>query len=306
VAPFGKAGNSRNTLYHIHPFASFGENLKIAALWSGGKDSCLSTYEAVSAGYEVAYLLSFNYEDGSQGKKNTIPSRPLSVIYNRLGRAGPSVISNIISFVYKDLSRMIPHEISPEIVCMQAQAMGIPIIQKEVRWDTFEQYLKSTMKMLKKMGIEGLVFGVVPPHYPIDSSEKLREYRTLIEHKRWMERLCGELDIKPITTLWESTPERILRDFVTNGFEAIIVVVDSKYFGREWLGSRINEDFIEKVADLNRRKNMHIGGSGYHTLVVDGPIFKKRLEIVRSKQVWRNGYGILDISSVNLVSKEEN
>jgi uncharacterized protein (TIGR00290 family) len=183
--------------------------------------------------------------------------------------------------------------------------MEIPLIQGEVKWDTIEQYLKSSMRKLKQTGIEGLVFGVVPPHYPIDSSEKLREYRTLMAHKEWMNRVCRELGVKLITPLWESNPEQILRDFVAKGFEAIIVVVDSKYFDAEWLGRKIDYDFVNTVRKLNRERSVHIGGSGYHTLVTDAPLFKKRLRIIRSRKTWKNGYGVLDILKVDLVGKGE-
>jgi len=271
--------------------------LKVAALWSGGKDSCLSTYRAISQGFEVSQLISFNYTGEDTGASN----RPLSYIYNRIGRASPNFVSDIVSFAFKDLSRMVPHDVSPEIIALQAKAMEIPVIMKEVQWDTFEQHLKSTMKMLKQQGVEGLVFGVVPPHYPIYNSERLREGKTLMAHKGWINRVCHDVGIQPITPLWDSNPEQILIDLVDGGFETIIVVVDLKHFNKEWLGRKIDHDFIRDVCA--HEKEVHIGGSGYHTLVTDGPLFKKTVKIVKSKKVVKNGYSILDISQVELVKK---
>jgi uncharacterized protein (TIGR00290 family) len=272
--------------------------LKVAALWSGGKDSCLSTYRAISQGFEVSQLISFNYKSDTS---DSISDRPLSYLYNRVGRATPNFVSNVVSFVYKDLSRMVPHDVSPEIIVKQAQAMEIPVIMKNVRWDTFEEQLKITMKDLKQKGVEGLVFGVVPPHYPIVNSERLREGKTLMAHKGWINRVCHEVGIQPITPLWESSPEQILVDLVENGFETIIVVVDLKHFNKEWLGRKIDYNFIKDVRA--HEKEVHIGGSGYHTLVIDGPLFKKSVKIVKSKKIVKNGYSILDISQVELVKK---
>jgi uncharacterized protein (TIGR00290 family) len=278
--------------------------MKVAALWSGGKDSCLASYDATLEGYEVSHLLSYAYEGNNEAASANMQTSPLARIYNSVGKVTPSVLQNLLSVVYnKDLSTMIPHEVSAEIIDLQAQAMGIPLIQGGVRWDTIEQFLKCNLSMLKKTGVEGLVFGVVPPHYPIDSSEKLREYRTLLAHKEWMNRLCLELDLKPITPLWERSPEQILSDLVEKGFEAIIIVVNSKYFGEEWLGRKIDMDFIKAAYRLEREKSVHIGGSGYHTLVLDGPSFKKSLKIVRSRKIWKNGYGVLEISKVELQEK---
>jgi diphthamide synthase (EF-2-diphthine--ammonia ligase) len=46
------------------------------------------------------------------------------------------------------------------------------------------------------------------------------------------------------------------------------------------------------------------GGEG-ETLVVDGPIFKKRVEIVKSRIVWdrKTGSGYLDIKEAKLIPK---
>lgn len=148
-----------------------------------------------------------------------------------------------------------------------------------------------------------MVFGVVPPHYPLDSSEKLREYRTLVAHKEWLNRLCNELDLTPITPLWETSPEQILKELVAKGIEAIIIVVNSKYFGEEWLGRKIDQNFIDAAYKLKREKSVHIGGSGYHTLVINAPSFKKRLKIAQGRKMWKNDYGVLEISRVELENK---
>ena len=118
-----------------------------------------------------------------------------------------------------------------------------------------------------------------------------------------MNRICRELDVKPITPLWESNPDQILKDLIAKGFESIILVVDSKYFGEEWLGRKIDKDFLDAAYKLKREKSVHIGGSGYHTLVLDGPLFKKRLKIQKSRKIWKRGYGVLEIDKLDLVAK---
>jgi uncharacterized protein (TIGR00290 family) len=277
--------------------------VKVAALWSGGKDSCLAAYEAVSKGFELSTLLSFDYKGPHNGPSGGQPNL-LSSIYDRVGRASPSIVSNVLSVIYKkDLSRMVPHEIAPEIISTQAQAMEIPLLQREVTWETFERELRSALRELKPKGIEGLVFGVVPPHYPVDTSEKLREYTTLKHHKEWISRVCNDSGITPITPLWEKTPDQILIELVDKDFEVIIVVVDSKLLEEKWLGRKIDSEFIDTVHKLNRQKGTHIGGSGYHTMVTDGPIFKKRLKIVKSRKVTKKGYLVLDITEMQAVIK---
>jgi len=277
--------------------------MKVAALWSGGKDSCLASYEASLKGFEVSNLINFVLKDDGRVRRNRV-SNFLSHIYRRVDSRSPAIASNLLSLVYKDLSRMVPHEVVPEVIALQAKAMEIPIVQREVRWDTLEVNLKSTMRTLKRIGIEGLVYGIDPPHYSLQRSEKLREQHTFLAHKDWVHRVCGELGIKPITPLLGRNPDQILADFVKKGFQAIIVVVDSKLLGEEWLGCKLDHDFLHQVSGLNTLRGMHVGGSAYHTLVIDGPLFKKRLSILKGRKVFKNGYFVLDLLKVELTKKE--
>ena len=114
-----------------------------------------------------------------------------------------------------------------------------------------------------------------------------------------MNRICHELNVEPITPLWEN--HQILRDLIAKGFLSIILV-DSKYFGAEWLGRKIDKDFLDAVYEPKREKSVHIGGSGYHTLVLDGP-FKKRLKIQKSRKIWKRGYGVLEVDELEIVAK---
>jgi|GEM_PF-279525 len=277
--------------------------MKVASMWSGGKDSSLATYEAILQGHTVTDLVSYSYKGTAQTNPN-MPVSPLSRIFNVVGRAAPSIVSNLVSVVYhKDLSTMIPHEVAPQIIQKQAQAIDVPLVQGEVRWDTIDQFLKTSIHGLKEKGVGGLVFGVVPPTFPLDTSEKLREYQTLIAHKEWMNRICHELDVKPITPLWESNPDQILRDLIDKGFESIILVVDSKYFGEEWLGKKIDKNFLDAAYKLQKEKSVHVGGSGYHSLVLDGPFFKRKLKILKSRKIWKRDYGVLEIDKLELAAK---
>lgn len=260
--------------------------MRVAVAWSGGKDSCLACYEVVSKGFQVSSLLNFVFRDVSKWT--------------------PRKVSSLRNLFFRDVSRWSLHKVAPELIAMQAQAMEIPIVQRETAWDEFEDQFKSTIRKLEPTDVEGAVWGVVPPHYPLDSSEKLRQYSTLEAQKEWIRRVCGELGIKPITPLWGRDPEQILADFVEKGFEAIVVAVNGD-LGEEWLGRKVNHDFLHDIRRLNRERGIHVCGQlgEYHTLVTDGPLFKKRLEVLQSKKMSKNHCLFLDISKVELIEKVE-
>lgn len=168
------------------------------------------------------------------------------------------------------------HGLDPKLMVAQSQAIGIPIIQREVTWDTYEEEFKATMIKLKQMGIKGAVFGDID----------------IQEHKDWVNRVCSEVGIIPMELLWSLDPEQILTDFIDEGFEAIVVNVKAELFGQEWLGRKVDRRFLRDLQRLQAEHDVHICGElgEYHTLVTDGPIFKRRIRILDSRKVLRKGY----------------
>ena len=201
-------------------------------------------------------------------------------------------VSHLLNFISKE-ERCMSHGLDSKLMVAQSQAIGIPIIQREVTWDTYEERFKAAMRELKQMGIEGAVFGDID----------------IQEHKDWVNRVCSEVGIIPMEPLWGLNPEQILTDFIDEGFEAIVVNVKAELFGEEWLGRKVDRSFLQELQKLRSEKDFHIcGESGeYHTLVIDGPIFKGRIKMLDSKRVLREGYWsfwLLDILRYQIEEKE--
>jgi len=185
------------------------------------------------------------------------------------------------------------HGLDPKLMVAQSQVIGIPIIQREVTWDTYEEEFKATMTELKKVGVDGAVFGDVD----------------LQEHKDWVDKVCSEVGITPIEPLWGLNPKQILDDFIDKGFEAIVINVKADLFGQEWLGRKVDRKFLREIQRLQAEHNLHICGElgEYHTLVTDGPIFKRRMKILDSRRVLRKGYWeywLLDVLKYDVEEKD--
>lgn len=181
------------------------------------------------------------------------------------------------------------HRFSPELLEKQSQAIGIPLVQRQSTMPTYEADFKNVILDLKKDGIEGGVFGDID----------------LEEHREWVERICRQTDITPHLPLWGLSQEKILKDFIGLGFEAIIVVTKADLLGEEWLGKKVDVDFLSYLSELGKREDVTPSGEAgeYHTLVINGPIFKKRLEILETENKFNNGYWFLEISKSELRDK---
>ena len=81
------------------------------------------------------------------------------------------------------------------------------------------------------------------------------------------------------------------------GFEAVVVATKADILGEEWLGRRIDLDFINQLAEFQETNSVTPCGEAgeYHTLVIDGPIFQNRLEIRETRKVLRDKHWFLEI-----------
>ncbi len=187
-------------------------------------------------------------------------------------------IQYLLNMISEDGKYSRSHGLSSNILKIQAKNIGIPLIQCRSSWKDYEENFKKTVLKLKKEGIEGGVFGDID----------------LPEHREWVERTCKDLRIKPALLLWKENQEKLLKDFVTLGFKAIVVTVRRDLLSQEWLGHQINERFINDLKALN---NVDLCGEKgeYHTFVFDGPIFKKRLKFTLGKKIIKNNHCFLEI-----------
>jgi len=177
------------------------------------------------------------------------------------------------------------HRLSAELLMAQSQAVGIPLYQRRASWNTYEREFTRALTSLKRKDIEGGIFGDL----------------ALDEHREWVERVCTEAGIVPLLPLWGMERKNLLRAFMTAGFEAIVVAVRNDIMDDHWLGRQIDEDF---VAQMEKRGIDVCGENGeYHTLVIDGPIFKRRIALGETKMSRRGTMTFLQVLGYSLADK---
>ena len=181
------------------------------------------------------------------------------------------------------------HGLSSKILQMQSEAIGIPLVQRRTTWNSYESEFKNMIRTFKQEGIDGGVFGDMD----------------IEEHRQWVERVCQEMDIVPYLPLWQENQDKILRDFIDSGFEAIVIATRADLLGEEWLGRRIDLDFIDRIVELGKTSDITPCGEAgeYHTLVIDGPLFKKRMEIIETRKVLKEKHWFLEILDLDLRHK---
>jgi len=173
-----------------------------------------------------------------------------------------------------------------------SQAMEVPLIQAETPGEKEEELedLMHALMNLKNKGVEAIFTGAIHSEY----------------QKSRIDGLCKEIGLKSIAPLWHRDPQEYMQEVIDLGFEVIITSVSAEGLDESWLGRVIDEDLLEELRVLNEKHGLHMAfeGGEAETLVLDGPIFKKRLNILDTKKVWNVDSGHLVIKDAELVDKD--
>jgi len=192
-------------------------------------------------------------------------------------------ICYLASMITEHTGRLWPHYLTPDVLRMQAKAMDIPIVQ---RWTTIPDYKAEYIDMLSSLKQKGITLGVFGD---VKNGNELAD-----EHRKWVEEVCSASGMAASQPLWEKEREAILNEFIEAGFEAVIIASDKDRLGKQWLGRPLDRELIDELRA--RHKLAPDGDVGYyHTFVIDGPLFKRRLEILEANPVLKGPIWYLDI-----------
>ena len=103
-----------------------------------------------------------------------------SALYEAIGRGYE--ISHLVNFISQEFQRVSFHGTEAKLIQLQSQAISIPLLQKKTTPDGYEEEFKEAIRSLVPSGIKGVVFGDI----------------YLEEHKKWVERVCGELGLRAV------------------------------------------------------------------------------------------------------------
>jgi len=177
------------------------------------------------------------------------------------------------------------HTPAVDLAVLQAEAMGLPLVLRETAGEPEAELedLRAALRAAKaSYGIEGVITGALWSRYQKDR----------------IERIAAEERLKVFSPLWHCNQETELR-LVVSTFEIIFTGIGAYGLDRSWLGRPIGMADVDRLvalsAKLARRlgdehtttmvPGLNIAGEGgeFESLVLDGPLFKKRLVILESE-----------------------
>ena len=195
-------------------------------------------------------------------------------------------IRYIISFVSENPDSYMFHTPNIDLVKEQARLLNIRHVEIQTKGEK-EKELEDIKEAILEIRneIDCIGAGALASRYQYDR----------------VSNICKELGLRTYTPCWMQNDEEHWKELLDAGFEVMITGVAAGGLGKEWLGRKIDWKGLEELKKIKEKYRIHIGGEGgeFESLVLDCPLYKKKIEIKGSKIIWEK-----ETESGHLVIKE--
>ena len=184
------------------------------------------------------------------------------------------------------------HTPNTHLVPLQAEAAGLPLVTVETegrKEAELDDLLRALALAREQYGIEGVVTGALMSVYQATR----------------VQRICRELHLWCFNPLWYVDPERYMKDLIASGFSVIVTGVFAAPFTEDWLGRAIDQNALADLHRYAKSDRITLTGEGgeYETLVLDCPVFEKRIAVREAEKEYAHFRGFFRVKRAALEMK---
>jgi len=203
---------------------------------------------------------------------NWSSGKDAALAYKLLQEQDTYKVTRLLTTVNDESDRVVMHGVREELLDMQAEMMGLPLIKVKLPAaptdDIYKQAMQDTLTDLKQDGIHTAAFGDI-------FLEDLKQYR---------EQQLASTGFDAVFPLWKRDTCELVSLIQHSGIEAMIVCVNEKFLGKEFLGRKIDSAFL---ADLPANVDPCGENGEFHTFVYNAPYFSSAIEIMKGEVVYK-------------------
>ena len=172
------------------------------------------------------------------------------------------------------------HGVREAILLAQLEAAGLPSIVVRIPYpcpnEVYEARMAEALAAAKTEGVSAIIFGDL-------FLEDIRAYRVA--------KLAGT-GIEPLFPLWQRPTDRLARDMIAGGLETYLTTVDLKKLPTSFAGRKFDAALL---ADFPPGIDPCGENGEFHSCVVAGPMFSRRIEVSVGETVERDGFAYADL-----------
>ena len=209
-------------------------------------------------------------------------------------------VAYLLSYIYKE-----PYAFhSFPLMALQSKAVGIPHLKVKIK-RSYGDILAALARLNKEEGIEGFVTGDIVGAGCAQI------------HQTYYDTMCEQSGMTLIMPNENPSKDtyNVLNEEIAAGIRAVMNCINLDHFGEDWLGRVLDKDSIKELKALADKQGIDVcseDGRGFHTMVLDAPLFQERIEIDKFKKKkykekaknWKRNWLYMDIKEAFLRPKK--
>jgi uncharacterized protein (TIGR00290 family) len=189
-------------------------------------------------------------------------------------------IAGLLTTINSAFDRVAMHSTRRELLEMQAEAAGLPLITIPLPWPCsnadYELAMKTACDQAVAQGITAVAFGDL----------------FLADVRAYRERQLKGTGLEPLFPIWEIPTDQLAREMVNSGLRAKLVCVDPKQLSSDFIGRDFDQSFLD---DLPAGVDPCGEKGEFHSFVYAGPMFSREIAIMEGEKVERDGFWFCDV-----------
>jgi uncharacterized protein (TIGR00290 family) len=195
-------------------------------------------------------------------------------------RNGDYDVIGALTTVTETFARVSMHGVREEIMRAQHRAAGLASVTVPIPYpcpnEVYEERMAAALDEARRRDITHIIFGDL-------FLEDVRAYR---------ERKLAGTGITPVFPLWGRRTEPLAREMIDAGVETYLVCVDLKQLPKELAGRRFDRALL---AALPASADPCGENGEFHSCVVAGPMFDRRIDVTVGETIERDGFAYTDL-----------
>jgi diphthine-ammonia ligase len=200
-------------------------------------------------------------------------------------------VKYLVSMISENPESYMYHSSNIHLTELSAQTMNIPLIKADTKGEKEKELkdLKLVLSDLKDDGVEAIFTGALASQY----------------QKSRIDKLCDSLSLRSCAPLWLCDPQEYMEELIKANFEVIIVSVSAEGLDESWLGRQLDHELLDDLLKIHDKYGVHLAfeGGEAETLVLDCPLFQKKINIIEAENIWQKDSGHYFIKKANLIDK---
>lgn len=183
----------------------------------------------------------------------------------------------LIVMLNREVERSYFHGADLKMLERYEKALGIPMILCPSDGQGYAAALERGLRQAAAMGARAACFGDID----------------IERNRRWEEERCRAVGLEAFFPLWQRGREENVYELIELGYHCLIKSINTSLLPRPLLGSRLDR----RAADMIKEAGADVCGENgeYHTLVLDGPIFRQPLAFHTGNVLSFGGYAVIDV-----------